>query len=94
MISGSLMKVESIAECPLAAFSNTFDLHYAIVGLEKQFLVFLRVAYEDRFYCVFFKLTLQKANAPRINPVCTNEPFLKAAYSVTMSIFRKIFFSF
>ena len=29
---GSLMKVESIAEC----FCNTFDLHYAIIGLENH----------------------------------------------------------
>ena len=34
------MKVESIAECSLGAFCNTFDLHYAIIGLENQFLVF------------------------------------------------------
>ena len=26
-INGSLMKVESIAECSLGAFCNTFDLH-------------------------------------------------------------------
>ena len=31
----SLMKVESIAECSLGAFCNTFDLHYAIIGLEN-----------------------------------------------------------
>ena len=31
---GSLMKVESIAEC---SFCNTFDLHLAIIGLENQF---------------------------------------------------------
>ena len=37
--NGSLMKVKSIAEC-----SHIFDLHYVIIGLEKQFLVFLRVA--------------------------------------------------
>ena len=37
---GSLMQVESIAECSLVAFCNTFDLHFAILGLEKQFLVF------------------------------------------------------
>ena len=37
----SLMKVESIAECSLGAFCNTFDLHLAIIGLENQFLVFL-----------------------------------------------------
>ena len=33
----SLMKVESIAECSLGAFCNTFDLHLAIIGLENQF---------------------------------------------------------
>ena len=35
--NGSLMKVESIAECSLGAFCNTFDLHKAINGLENQF---------------------------------------------------------
>ena len=35
------MKVESIAECSLGAFSNTFVMHLAIIiGLENQFLVF------------------------------------------------------
>ena len=34
------MKVESIAECSLGAFCNTFDLYLAIIGLEKQVLVF------------------------------------------------------
>ena len=29
------MQVESIAECSLGAFCNTFDLHYAIISLEK-----------------------------------------------------------
>ena len=33
--SGSLMKVESIAKCSLGAFCNTFDLHQAIISLEK-----------------------------------------------------------
>ena len=33
------------------AFCNTFDLHLAIVGLEKNFLVFFRVALLHRFYC-------------------------------------------
>ena len=40
MTNGSLMKVESIAECSLGAFSNTFDLHEAIIGLENQSLLF------------------------------------------------------
>ena len=35
------MRVESIAECPLVAFRNTFNLHEAILGLENQLLVFL-----------------------------------------------------
>ena len=38
MENGSLMKVESIAERSLGAFCNTFDLHYAILGIENQFL--------------------------------------------------------
>ena len=36
---GSLMEVESIAECSLGAFCITFDLHLAIIGLENQYLV-------------------------------------------------------
>ena len=39
LTNGSLMKVGSIAE-----FRNTFDLHKAIIGLENQFSVFLKVA--------------------------------------------------
>ena len=38
--NGSLMKVESIAECSLGAFFNTFDLHQAVIGLENKCLVF------------------------------------------------------
>ena len=44
MTNGSLMKVESIAECSLGAFCNAFDLHSAIIGLENQILVFFLVA--------------------------------------------------
>ena len=55
MTNGSLMKVESIAECSpwskRGAFCNTFDFHLAIISLENQFLVFLRVAVLHRFYC-------------------------------------------
>ena len=36
--NGSLMKVESISECSLGAFCNTFDRHIAIMGLENNFL--------------------------------------------------------
>ena len=38
--NGSLMKVESIAECSKRAFCNTFDLHSTIIFLENQILVF------------------------------------------------------
>ena len=34
------MPVESIAECSLEALCNTFDLHWTIIGLENQVLVF------------------------------------------------------
>ena len=40
-----LMKVESIAECSVGAFCNTFDLHKAtICYFERPILVFFRVA--------------------------------------------------
>ena len=35
--NGSLMEVESITECSLGAFCNTFDLHLAIIGLKTNF---------------------------------------------------------
>ena len=35
------MKVESIAECSMGAFCNTFDLHYVIIGLEKNTIFFV-----------------------------------------------------
>ena len=57
MANGSLMKVESIAESSLGAFCNTFDLHLAIIGLENQFLVFLRMAVLHSFYCKLISFT-------------------------------------
>ena len=46
MTNCSLMKVEKFAECsPLI-----FDLYKAIIDLEKQFSVFLRVTDLHRFY--------------------------------------------
>ena len=33
--NGSLMKVQSIAECSLGAFCNTLDLHEVIIGLQN-----------------------------------------------------------
>ena len=38
MTIGSLMKVISITECsPWSILQYTFDLHYAIIGLENHF---------------------------------------------------------
>ena len=51
MTNSSLMKVESIAEYSHLSILQYFDLHEAIIGLENQFLVFLRMAVLDRFYC-------------------------------------------
>ena len=48
MTNGSLMKVESIAEC---LFCNTFDPHLAITGSYKPIFGLLRVAVSHRFYC-------------------------------------------
>ena len=40
MTNGGLMKIESIAECSLGAFSITLDLHSVIICLENECLVF------------------------------------------------------
>ena len=48
MTNGSLMKVESIAEC---SFCNTFDV-------ENQFLVFLRAVVLHRFCCKYLFYSL------------------------------------
>ena len=37
---------------PRGAFCNAFDLYEAIIGLENQFSVFLRVAVLHRFNCI------------------------------------------
>ena len=46
------LKVEVLQNAPLGAFRNTFDRHKAKVGLENQFLVFLRVAVLHRCNCI------------------------------------------
>ena len=35
--NGSLMKVKSIAECPLVTFWKTFNLHYVIIVVKTKF---------------------------------------------------------
>ena len=58
MTNGSLMKVKSIAEFSLLEHSailltciKPLFLHKAIISLENQFMVFLRVAVLHKFYC-------------------------------------------
>ena len=51
MTNGSLMKVESIAECSHWSILQYFWPALSVIGIENQFLVFLRVAVLDRFYC-------------------------------------------
>ena len=58
MTNGSLIKIKILQNAPLEAFCNTFDLHWGIISLEKQFLVFLRLAVLERFYCIWIKVTL------------------------------------
>ena len=45
--------LQLLQNAPIGAFCNTFDLHLAIIGLEKKhyFFIFLKVAVLDRFYC-------------------------------------------
>ena len=50
MTNGSLMKVKSIAECSHWSILQYFWPALSD-GLENQFVVFLRVAVLDRFYC-------------------------------------------
>ena len=76
MTNGSLMQVESIAECPLGAFCNTFDVHEAIIVLKNNLWSFLRVAvllYEKcsnknaTIIVTFFIYTLQSNIARFLN---------------------------
>ena len=50
------MKVKGIAECSLGAFCNTFDLHEAIICLEKQFLSSFKWPLKTGFTVVLRKL--------------------------------------
>ena len=53
MTNCSLMKVKSMQNAPLGAFCDTFDLHYAIIGLENIFGLFESGSL-DRFHCSLF----------------------------------------
>ena len=76
MTNGSLMKVKSIAFC------NAFDLHYtAIISLEKQFLVFLRVAILHGFYFTGFSFLVQST----LSTVIQNPFYRFFATNLTLS---------
>ena len=55
MTCGSLMKVESIAECSFVAFCNISDLHEALMGLESRFWSSFRVAVYIVRLCLLYK---------------------------------------
>ena len=57
------MQVKSIVECSLGTFCNTFDLHYAIIGLEKTnyFLSFVEWPLKTGFMGIQFE-KLKKKN--------------------------------
>ena len=55
MTNGSLMKVESIAEC---SFCNTFDLHYAIISLKNGFTLIFGLFESGHFTCGLLYIAL------------------------------------
>ena len=59
--NGNLKKVESIAECSFGAFCNTFNLHKAIIGIERQCLVLILSCGLRQF---FLHIPDKKRNAP------------------------------
>ena len=59
MTTGSLMKVESIAECPPWSILQYFRPALSDNWYRNQFLVLLRVAILHRFYCTLRGLDLQ-----------------------------------
>ena len=48
---GAKWRSKVLQNASFGAFCNTFDLHQAMIGIENQFLVFLRVAVLHGFYC-------------------------------------------
>ena len=62
-----MRQVNSIADRSLGAFCNTFDLHCAIIGLEK---INIFVFFKDRFYCIQLSLTgIQLKKIPTDRPI-------------------------
>ena len=55
--NGSLMEVESIAECK-RAFCNTFDLHLAIICLKNNVGLFFEWPLKTGFTVVYFLFPL------------------------------------
>ena len=66
------MKVESIAECSLGAFCNTFDLHYVLIGLGKPIfgLLFSGHFTQVLLYVFYCKGHLQSLEEEKLYNMC------------------------
>ena len=67
------MKIKSIAECSLGAFCNTFDLHYAIIGLKKHTIFWTGFLRQVLLYTIKFRgypiWEVKKNNFPTDRPI-------------------------
>ena len=63
-----MLPLSILQNAPLEHSAILFDLHYAIISLEKQFLVFLKVVVLHRFYCM---VSGHKKFAQWIHPLST-----------------------
>ena len=84
MTNGSFMKVESIAE---------YSLHLSIIGIENQFLVFLRVIVLHRFYCNTHRISVlpeKFGNRDYLLNIETASMEDDAEYSVLAKIIRPL----
>ena len=54
------MQFQSIAECSLGAFCNTFDLHYVIIGLDKKVFSFVINGLDKTSFCLLLSGLLRQ----------------------------------
>ena len=66
----AILKVESIAECSLAAFCNTFDLHYAIISLKNNFCLLFEWPLKSGFTASLEILVVTSASSECYRRVC------------------------
>ena len=73
--NGSLMRSKVLQNAPLGAFCNSFDMYYAIIGIENQFWFSFWVAALDRF-TVFTSHYQHKTSTIyiHIDTICMNFP--------------------